>query len=267
MDTNAQASFGYSIGCGNFHFIAAKLAIERAVEIEKINPLNPHDELNYIAHCCNAIISSYCGFEAKIEEKIGFIETERYHFENMNSQLISFLNEIDSREEILNISISYEEYDELKNMNDELVSFFNEMDSRKKMIGKRLTTIEKYKKISKLFNISISCKEYDDIAFIKNVRDQLVHSKIYSKIYRNGNESTYGRGKDAILKVTNKYLHYPEVKRFRSPFDKNNAVNFPHLIANALFAQWCLDTIKKFIENSTLKVNSIRDYFPHPCKT
>jgi hypothetical protein len=238
MDTNAQASlgisaqasFGYSIGCGNFHFVAAKLAIERAVEIEKINPLNPHDEVNYIAHCCNAIISSYCGFEAKIEEKIEFIETECYFFGNMNNELIIFLNEIDSRE---------------------------------RTIGKRLATIDKYKKISKLFNISISCKEYDDIAFIKDVRNQLVHSKIY----HHGKESTYGKGSDAILKVIDKYLHYPEVKKFRSPFYKNNAVHFPHLIANALFAQWCLDTIKKFIKNSTVEANSIRDYFPHPCKT
>ena len=119
--------YSFSIGCGNFHFRAAELAIERAVEIEKINPLNPRDEVDYIAHCCNAIISSYCGFEAKIEDNIGFIETECYFFGNTNNKLISFLNEIDSRE---------------------------------RTIGKRLKTIDKYKKISKLFNISISCKDY-----------------------------------------------------------------------------------------------------------
>lgn len=87
---------------------------------------------------------------------------------------------------------------------------------------------------------------------------------MHSKIYHHGKESTYGKGSDAILKVIDKYLHYPEVKKFRSPFYKNNSVHFPHLIANALFAQWCLDTIKKFIENSTVEANSIRDYFPHP---
>jgi hypothetical protein len=240
MDTNAEAELGlhaeaacgYSIGCGNFHFTAAERAIERAIEIGKT--LNPHDEVDYIAFCCSAIIMSYCGFEAKIEEEIGFIETECYFFGNTNNELISFLNEIDSRDETT---------------------------------GKRLTTIEKYKKISKLFNITISCKEYNDISFIKETRDRLVHSKIYSKIYRNGDESTYGIGRDAIFKVIDKYQHYPEVKKFRSPFYRKDVVHFPHLIANALFAQWCLDTIKKFIKSSTVHANSIRDYFPHPSRT
>jgi hypothetical protein len=224
---------GYSVGCGNFHFIAAELAIERAVEIEKT--LNPYDGNNYIAICCSAIITAYCGFEAKIEEKIGSIVTA-YVLGNMNNELISFLNEIYSRE---------------------------------KAIGKKLKTIiDKYKKISKLFNLSVSCKEYYDIAFIRDVRNRLVHPKMYSKmIYGNGNESTYGIGIDDIFKVIKRYLHHPDVKEFKSPFDKNNADHFPHLIANALFAQWCLDTIKKFIKNSTVEANSIRDYFPHPCKT
>lgn len=225
MDIKAQVTCSVHFGCSPFHFRAAELAIECAGEIEKT--LNPYNECDYISNCCSAIIASYSGFEAKINEKIGFIEHECCVVGNKNNELVSFLNEIDLR-------------------------------------GK---TMDKYKKIIKLFSIDISCKEYDNMTFIQKVRDQLVHSKGYSKTYCNDEVTCIGQKQDEILDIIDKYLHHPEVKKFRSPFNKNNDDNFPHLITNALFSQWCLDTIKKFIENSTVNANSIRDYFPPPRQT
>ncbi|WLE98984.1 MAG: hypothetical protein QTN59_09130 [Candidatus Electrothrix communis] len=199
------------------HIKASELAITNALAIE-VDSDNYNKEENYIAYSTSAIISSVAALEANINEQFEWV-----------SHLYS------------HVPTCANIYKYLKDNN------LDKEDKYKGVVGKYILLIELLKKDN---NNDQKKTQLDNIGKIIELRNQLVHYN--ARFYKNNYADTDYLPVEPIEKMR-KLLNFfdKNLKITPSPFygDGKGKFDIPHRIINAKLAEWCLETIKYFLND------------------
>ncbi len=201
------------------HLRASKLAIGNALAIQP-DQSDFDKKQNYIAYSSVAIISVVAALEANINERFEMFSKENPHnFKSSN-----------------------------------VLSIFNFL--KEKDILRRYGLFGKYEFLSILIDDNreiISKNDKDNIEKIISVRHHLVH-------YKANFLSSNGGVPAPVEKIEgmNSLLNFYKNLNLESPFWTNKDAEFPYLIINANFAQWCFDTIDNFIKKYNQRISDIK---------
>lgn len=202
------------------HLRASKLAIGNALAIQP-DQSDFDKKQDYVAYSSVAIISVVAALEANINEQFEMFSKENPHsFKSSN---------------VLNI--------------------FNFL--KEKNIWKcDLSLFSKYEFLSILIDDNreiISKNDKDNIEKIISVRNHLVHYKA-NFLSLSGGIPAPAEKIEGMKSLLNFYKNL----NLESPFWTNNDVEFPHLIINANFAQWCFNIIDNFIKKYRQRISDIK---------
>lgn len=209
------------------HIKASKLALANALAIEADPDDYNEKEENYIAYSTSAIISSVAALEANINEQFEWVSQLYSHVPSC-ANLCKYLED--------------------NNLNKE--------EKYEGVVGRYILLTELLKKD----NGKDQKTRLDNIKKITQLRNQLVHYN--ARFYKNDYTNTDCLPIDPI-KGMGKLINFfdKNIKITPSPFygDGKGKFDIPHRIINAKLAEWCLDTIKNFLNNLDWYVREISD--------
>ncbi len=208
------------------HIKASELAITNALAIE-VDPDDCKREENYIAYSTSAIISSVAALDANINEQFEWVSQLYPHVPSC-ANIYKYLKD-------------------------------NNLNKEKKyegVTGKYILLIELLKKD----NGKDQKTQLDNIKKIIQLRNQLVHYN--ARFYKNDYTDTDLLPVEPIEGLR-KLLNFfdKNLKITPSPFygDGKGKFDIPHRIINAKLAEWCLETVKNFLNDLDRHVSGISD--------